>query len=190
MQAFKRNSSRKGFTLIEVLIVVGIIALLVMVLAIAILPMVAQSDERRTRTLLQTIAPVAEGHTLPNLETFRRDAGNLADRISSDNDIAHSQMMLFYLAPSNEVWQGSRLYAGQNYNPQFRPEEFSEYTRTDTGKLPYLVDAWDRPLRWQYDTAVSALFISSAGPDGEFGTNDDLVLDTRMNEVRTLEELR
>jgi prepilin-type N-terminal cleavage/methylation domain-containing protein len=185
------KNRRKGFTLIELLIVVGIIVLLVSVLAVAIMPLMGQGDVRRTRSLLQSIAPIADsGRTLPTLETFRRDAGDLSRQISNDNDIAHSQMILFYLAPSRDVWDGSRLYRGRNYDPLFQPEQFSDSTVNSPNLMPYLVDAWETPLRWQYDRNVQALFIMSAGPDKAFGNNDDLVLDTRSNEVTTLEALK
>jgi prepilin-type N-terminal cleavage/methylation domain-containing protein len=184
-----RMRNKKGFTLIEVLIVVGIIALLMTVLVVAVIPMMGRGNVQATRTLLVNVGPLTSRTPAPTLETFRRDAGPLASEIAADDDVAHSQMILFYLAPSNEVWTVAPLYRDRNYNPDIPPEQFTNFTRQDPGRMPHLVDAWETPLRWHVDTHMGAIFIISAGPDQAFGTDDDLVYDPRMDQVRTREEL-
>jgi prepilin-type N-terminal cleavage/methylation domain-containing protein len=181
---------KKGFTLIEVLIVVGIIALLMAVLVVAVIPLMTRGDIQNARSLLLNVGPLTGRTPPPTLVSFRRDAGPLASQIAPGDDIAHSQMILFYLAPSNEVWSAAPLYRDRNYNPDIPPEQFTNYTREDPGLLPYLVDPWGTPLRWHVDNAAGVIFIISAGQDERFGTDNDLVYDPRMEQVRTLEELR
>ncbi|MBZ0135149.1 MAG: type II secretion system GspH family protein [Planctomycetes bacterium] len=180
----------KGFTLIELLIVVGIISLLLVVLAVAVLPALSKGDEKASISLLQQVGPEMTSRTpAPTLKQFKKDAGSLAGRISSDEKIATSQMMLFYLAPSRSTWDGAKYYEGQNYAPKHQPEEFQEFTREEGGKLPHLVDAWDNPIWYEYDTRTKSGYVFSSGKDGAVGTPDDFIFDSRNNSVKMREQV-
>jgi prepilin-type N-terminal cleavage/methylation domain-containing protein len=188
LNASTRNQ-KTGFTLIELLIVVGIIAVLIVVLAIAVLPWLSKSDEKATRTILSQIgSAMSGGKVVPTIAKFKKDAGQLSGKISGEEDKASSQMMLFYMAPSRSTWEGSALYKGRNYEPTLTPEDFAEFTREDSGKLPYLVDAWDKVIWYDYDKAVGGM-IWSAGEDMQKRTPDDLVFDPRDAKVKKRDEI-
>ena len=182
--------SNKGFTLIELMIVIGIIAVLVVVLAIAILPWLSKSDENNTKTLLQSVhAAVSGNKSVLTIEKFKKDAGSMAVKIDSNDDIALAQMLLFYIAPSKEVWDNSALYKGTTYNPTNRSEEFAEFTNSDNAsRLPYLVDAWGNPLVYSYDKVAKNVYIYSRGPDGKEKTDDDVILDTSSGTIKLRSE--
>lgn len=184
-----KRTLNKGFTLIELLIVVGIISLLLVVLAVAVLPALSQGDEKATKSLLQQVGPEFTAKTpAPTLKQFRKDAGEASGRISSVEKIAWGQAMLFYLAPSRSTWDGSTLYKGQNYAPKHQPEEFSEFTREEGGKLPHLVDAWENPIWYDYNAKTKTGYVMSSGEDGLPGTPDDFIYDPRNNKVVKAED--
>jgi len=185
------RANRQGFTLIELLIVVGIISLLIVVLAVAILPWLSKSEESATRTLLQQIGPVITGEkNPPTIKKFKKDAGQLSSRISSDEKLASSQMMLFYAAPTRSTWEGSDLYKDQNYAPLLQPEDLAKFTREEGGRLPHLVDAWEKPIWYKFDNNLKLGFVYSSGPDAMPGTPDDLIFDSRNNKVKSREEMK
>lgn len=178
--------AKRGFTLIELLIVIGIIGVLVIVLAVAIFPAISKSAENNTKLLLQNVhTSLSSGRGELSMERFQRDAGSLANRIHSDDKKASSQMLLFYIAPTPEIWQNSQLYAGTNYNPQTQPEALSEFTHIEPNRLPWLKDAWGNELWYHYDRASDTPYIMSAGPDGIWENADDLVLDTRSGQIQS-----
>lgn len=178
------HKSRAGFTLIELMIVVGIIAILVVVLAVAVLPALSKNDEKATISLLQNIGPEICGRKVPPTMTkFKKDAGSLSGRISGDEKIASSQMMLFYVAPSRSIWDGAKYYKDQSYNPTQQPESFAKFTRETGGGLPYLVDAWEMPIFYEYDKNAKTSFVFSNGEDTLWNTPDDLIFDVRNNQV-------
>ena len=178
------RNTRRGFTLIELLIVVGIIVVLLVVLAITILPKMMAAKENNTRTLLTNIYGGISTMGILRQDKFRRDAGNLSRKIESDEKISSSQMVLFYLAPSRETWDGSKLYAGQNYNPPNTQEMYAEFLMEDVDKLPWLVDAWDTPIWYQEDRQAGVAYIRSAGQDGVWDTEDDLIFDPKSESIK------
>jgi prepilin-type N-terminal cleavage/methylation domain-containing protein len=183
------HKRRAGFTLIELMIVVGIIVVLMAVLAIAIMPWLRKSDEKATRTLLLNIGPqITGGKVAPSIKKFKKDAGSLSSKISSDKKFASSQMMLFYTAPTRETWDSAKCYKDQNYNPPQQPQQYAEFTQTDKG-LPYLVDAWGTCIWYEYDKTVKAGFVFSEGEDMQWNTPDDLIYDSRNNKVSRRDEL-
>jgi len=185
-----KRTLQKGFTLIELLIVVGIISLLLVVLAVAVLPALSQGDEKATVSLLQQVGPEITSRTpAPTIKQFKRDVGSGSARISSDEKTALSQMMLFYLAPSRSVWESSELYKGQNYNPKLQPEEFAEFTIDEGGQMPYLVDAWEKPIWFEYDSRTKSGYVFSRGPDNLENTPDDFIFDSRNAKVVKREDI-
>lgn len=180
------RNSKRGFTLIELLIVVGIISILIVVLFVAILPWLKKSEVSATTTLLQQIGgAVSDSKVALSVKKFKKDAGsNLTRRISGDEEIASSQMMLFYAAPTREVWDQSAMYKDRNYAPKLQPQEFQKFTQADGGQLPYLVDAWGHPIWYKYDNVAGGV-IYSRGEDNLFPSDDDLIYDPRNNKVVT-----
>lgn len=191
MRTYNTNRGRKsGFTLIELLIVVGIISLLIVVLAAALLPWLGKSDERRAIAMIENFGGAISGGThVLDEATFKRDAGTLSGRISSDPKTRSSQMLLFYLAPSRSTWETARFYKDRGYAPTLQPEQFQEQTREEGGGLPFVVDPWERPIWYNYDAVQSAHFLYSSGADGIAGNDDDLIYDGRKNKVVKREDL-
>ncbi len=184
------RSNTRGFTLIELLIVVGIVSLLLVVLVVAVLPWISKSRVNQTKTLLNTIytgLPIDSGILTP--QRFKNDAGSMANQIHSDEKIASSQMILFYLAPSRDVWVNSKLYAGRNYDPPNPPESFGDSLRTEANRMPWLIDAWDKELWYRHDKNVNLAYVQSAGPDGIWDNDDDLVYDPRSQSVKEFAEM-
>lgn len=172
------RSNNRGFTLIELMIVIGIIAVLVAVLALAVLPYLSRAAENTTRSTLNSVGGLLANETNPpTLEKFRRDAGPLAGQISSDEKEASAQLMVFYYAPSAAAWNSSNLYKGRSYDPQVPPERWAEFTHQYSGgsDMPYLADGWDTPYWYYYDAKAKTVLVRSAGPDKEWDTEDDLV---------------
>jgi prepilin-type N-terminal cleavage/methylation domain-containing protein len=184
------RTNRRGFTLIELLIVIGIISLLVVVLAVAVLPFIGRSEENRTRALLQTIqANIGAQRVAMDESAFRRDAGDLAGQIHSDDKIRSSQMLLFYFAPTREIWDGSNLYSGRNYDPAIAPETFAEFTEREQRRMPWIVDSWGTTLWYRWDATAQVAYVMSAGPDREWESPDDLILDVNSGQIRTRAEM-
>ncbi len=184
------RTNRRGFTLIELLIVVGIIVVLLVVLAVAILPKLLAAKENNTKTLLSNAysgLPLGVGTLTP--DKFRSDAGNLSRKIHQDEKIQSSQMLLFYLAPSRETWDSSKLYAGRNYDPPNTPETFAEFTVTESDRLPWLADAWGKELWYRLDRGAGVAYLQSAGQDSIWDNDDDLVYDPRSGSVKSRAEL-
>jgi prepilin-type N-terminal cleavage/methylation domain-containing protein len=189
-----RKNTRKpktGFTLIELLIVVGIISVLIVVLAIAVLPWLSKSKNRATETILSQIGTEMSGKKIaPTITKFKKDAGEMSGRIAGDERTASSQMMLFYMAPERSTWEGSALYKGRNYEPTLQPESFAEFTRKEGGRLPYLVDAWDKVIWYEWDKQLKGGAIFSSGEDTVPGNDDDMIFDPRDMKVKTRADMK
>ena len=186
----RARNQKRGFTLIELLIVVGIISLLVVVLFVAVFPWLGKSKVSATTSLLQQIGGTLSADKLSlNVNKFKKDAGSLSKDISNDEKTASSQMMMFYTAPTREVWDQSSLYKDRNYAPKLQPQEFTKFSRDDAGKLPYLVDAWETPIWYKYEKVFNGGVIYSAGEDTVPGNADDLIYDPRNDRVKLREEL-
>jgi prepilin-type N-terminal cleavage/methylation domain-containing protein len=181
---------RSGFTLIELLIVVGIISLLVLVLTVAVMPRLLQNQVRTTEALLQRIGgPATETRVVFTVERFQADAGEIAGWISRDEKIRSSQMLTFYLAPSREVWERSSFYRGE-HDPKLPPDTLSEFmVRGGEREMPYIVDPWGNPIWYVHDAGLNAVFLVSAGPDGIWSNDDDLIYDSRNNRVAMRRDL-
>ncbi|MCF6228334.1 MAG: type II secretion system GspH family protein [Planctomycetes bacterium] len=182
-----RNSNRRAFTLIELMIVVGIITLLMSVLFVAVLPWLKKADVEATKATLSTIGPSIQEMTVkPNLKKFKKDAGSLAGQISGDDDIATSQMLVFYLAPNAETWNQSKYYKGQDYDPKIPPQDLQAYIGGDK-TLKYFMDSEGRSLRMVIEKGN--VFLHACGEDGEFMTADDLIYDGLAGNTKMGEDL-
>lgn len=189
----KRNS-RRGFTLIELMIVIGIIAVLVAVLAMAVLPWLSKSSENSTKALLSSVGGLVTAERNPfTLERFRKDVGpSLSSQVDSDPKKASAQMLIFYYAPSQDTWKKSVYFKGQNYDPKVQPKDWVESTKVggSAPDLPYLTDFWNNELYYYYDKAAKIVVIRSWGPDGQPDTDDDLAFDGGSNRVVYWNELK
>ncbi|MDH5641332.1 MAG: type II secretion system GspH family protein [Nitrospira sp.] len=186
-----RNTDRAGFTLIELMIVIGIIALLVSVLAVAIVTQMGKSKPKATASLLQQAGSAIETMTpRPNLKQFRIHAGVLAGDISDDEKIASSQLLAFYLCPARDVWEQAAYYSSREvYEPMINQDQWTA-NLVNEGQLPYLVDAWSQEIHYYYDRTRKTFFIQSKGEDGEWNTDDDQLYDPRRSRVELYSEIK
>jgi prepilin-type N-terminal cleavage/methylation domain-containing protein len=183
------RSARKGFTLIELLIVVGIIAVLVAVLAVALLPMLAKAKPKATKTLLKNIGDAVAGERVSYSEVqFKKDAGVLASSASTDKYKKSSQILMFYLCPTKDVWEKAPMYKSRTYDPKLSPEQYKDSTDASE-KLPFFIDAWGKPIWYSIDKS-GRFYIRSAGEDGNWDTDDDLIFDSGNSSVKELSEIK
>jgi prepilin-type N-terminal cleavage/methylation domain-containing protein len=180
-----RTLARRGFTLIELLIVIAIIAVLVAVLAVALFAVLGKSKQRSTEALLMTVgAQLTSMRPLPDPaggERFRKDAGS-AGSLSGDAKVQSSQVMLFYISPSEETWRLAPAYKGKAYAPPVQRESLIENIRNDSGKLEYYADAWGKPL-W-FKVLSGNVIVQSAGENGTWNDDDDMFYDGKSATVK------
>ncbi len=177
-----RKQANRGFTLIELLIVIGIIAVMVAVLALAVLPWLSKSEEKATTSIMQQVGGLLnDTKTGYSVQKFRKDAGKLSGKIN--DKVASAQLLVFYFAPSKEVWDTADYYKNQNYAPKVQPSDWQSFIKQDGDQLPYLCDAWGTALEYTYDKTANAVVVKSAGEDTKFGTDDDFIFDGRNNKV-------
>ncbi|MCC6574087.1 MAG: prepilin-type N-terminal cleavage/methylation domain-containing protein [Planctomycetes bacterium] len=182
MHAHNRRNS--GFTLIELMVVVGIIAVLVTVIMVALLPALMKSRENATRTLLTSLGSLVGGMQVkPNKKQFDKDAGaTLSAQLDSNREKATSQLLLFYVCPSRDVWAEAPLYKSRDYQPQLDPAQYKDLIMDGGGKLQYFADAWGTSLWYGLDK-TGELYLISAGEDMTFETPDDLIYDGKADQV-------
>lgn len=184
------RKTNQGFTLIELMIVIGIIVVLMAVLAVAIFPMISRSNENGTKALLQQIGGAMNSKKgAYSVKKFQKDIGSLSKALESDPKKRSSQMMLFYVAPTERAWNESKLYKGKNYAPEIDPVNLKESIMNEESALPYLADAWGTTLWYKYDKGAKTMLILSAGEDRAWDTEDDLVYDGRSDSVKFMEEI-
>ena len=185
-----RTTLNKGFTLIELLIVIGIIAVLVAVLAVALLPWLNKSKPRATKTLLKNIGDAVAGERVSYSEPqFKKDAGPLASSASTDEKKRSSQILVFYLCPTKDIWDKAPTYKSRSYDPKLPPEQYKDMLDTTSEKLPFFKDAWDRTLWYKIDKS-GRFYLWSAGADGQWDNDDDLVYDSANSSVKEYAELK
>lgn len=139
---YKRTAGRRGFTLLEILLVVGLLALLA---AFVVPNLIGQSDRAKIDIVKAAIGP--NGGISNVIDLFRSNTGVYPEELKyllekpSDDEIA-------------KKWTGP-------------------YIKDDSG----LIDPWDREYQYnptgQHNEGRYDLW--SLGPDGQDGTDDDIV---------------
>jgi len=143
---FKRSRGRRGFTLIEILIVLGIIMLLASVAIVALVPQQKRARIDTTKLKIKSIETAIEAYNVnighyPNEQEGGMQA--LLVKPAFDNEAAAEKWSGPYLKEDpTDAW-------GNKFNYQLQ-----EATSTDAGASPYHL--------W------------SNGPDGMDGTEDDV----------------
>jgi prepilin-type N-terminal cleavage/methylation domain-containing protein len=194
LHPLRRQTGRSGFTLVEMLVVVGLILLLISILVPTISGIRKRGYDVRTRALMQKIAsacqvyvtdwhtypgPLPEGQLYPNASGITAtSSGNTANITSSENLVLG---LLGGLATANQY--NSALHVGPlNLNP-FNPKQNRAYIDynpveiTQPGKypdmttkdsdIPEFVDGWPdpKPILYLRARAGSPAVIDDAPSD-------------------------
>ncbi|MFW6061434.1 MAG: type II secretion system major pseudopilin GspG [Planctomycetota bacterium] len=148
-----RREDRRGFTLIEVLLVIVILGMLATVAAVTLM---GSRDEAKINTTELTIQKLKNGA----LERYNNSVGHYPTEEEGGLQ-ALVEMPAFESDQQREQWSTGAPYANDED----------------------LVDAWNNPLQYELaevevgTKTVQEPRITSMGPDGMESTEDDITLD-------------
>lgn len=174
---------RKGFTLIEVLVVMAIIASLAGIGFGVFFKMNRSAREGETRTMLEAIATAMEARAADISSTQRDDLG-LPDGARyplGNGDDDSSENLIYYISGDFDS-DGEVDEDAETKLPELviGGGEGSSYLK-EVGGNWRIVDAWKIPIRYtyklvggeytgEYHSEIDGFDLESAGPDKEFGT--------------------
>jgi type II secretory pathway pseudopilin PulG len=161
-----------GVTLVEALIAVGIIALL----AALILPGLKHHDNQSKRRAVQTLMAVLD----TALTEYHEQTGYFPESdaleavippvVTDEEDRPAYQIQYLVQLLRNEP---SCTPIIERISSKFLVNKaFKKDATLDQG--PELYDPWEGLIRYYYDPSMNFPLILSAGPDGTFGTADDI----------------
>jgi prepilin-type N-terminal cleavage/methylation domain-containing protein len=162
-----RNRHARGFTLVEAVIVIAIMAILASAATPLLLQALTQQRTHRTRDMVRTAYEALVGARDRGVPNLMADVGFAPPALINDLRILTTRNPTggwptgpippaYPIAAAGFTWGWNGPYWTSPIQPQ-----------TGTNGLP--TDGWGRPLRW------SANQIQSRGADGVFGTADDVV---------------
>ncbi|MBE7492310.1 MAG: prepilin-type N-terminal cleavage/methylation domain-containing protein [Planctomycetes bacterium] len=169
--------SRSGFTLIELIIVIGIIAVLVVVLVAVLLNAQSSGEKAKAKNFVNTVIPAAIGKwqedTGKGNNEFPRSGNNRAGAYYDGNVELYKTLVLDPAKTSKGAYVGD-----------------DQYLKGEHDGKPVFVDPWGRPYVYRNYTAKRARGASeaeyrgkkhndtydiiSAGPDGVIDNDDDI----------------
>lgn len=180
---------RRGFTLIEMLIVIGIISFLIAMIVTVFINASGGAKVKATKALIEKIG-IALARYEGELRSLPPDTGygmpfGTYETVNSDGEkeiIYDSCSIWRYLGQKLEVRRESDGSVAKVVGP-FTSFSESELRPYEDVKFPersyYVCDAWGNPIsyigsRKRVIHARGAFDIFSAGPDGKTATNDGL----------------
>jgi len=178
----RRRANQSGFTLIEVLVVVGIITVLALVLVGAVLMYVGRGAESQARNFVNNIVPEA-------IARWQQETGRAnnqfppSPRMRAGGTYWEGNVELYNALVTEPIDAGQAAYVGKDH--------FTLGTSGD-GR-PMFLDPWDRPYIYRnYSTprtrsgggadgyqgrriSPGTYDLISMGPDGLYETDDDIM---------------
>jgi type II secretory pathway pseudopilin PulG len=166
----KSRTSRPGVTLVEMIVVLAILMMLAGLLAIVWNGLFVQTKEKalhNTLTILDNALTEyydEQGAYLVQPISATQGANKVARRGLA---LRHSQTMMEAL--ESEV--ASRQVVNMIDNRYLK----NLYLPGSNDVIPEVYDPWDTPIDYVYVKGDTFPVLRSAGPDGDFGTSDDIV---------------
>lgn len=148
-------SGRRGFTLLEVIVVIAVISILAAMAAPYVAGMIDQSRRESTRKEMQALHEAIVGDPQGPTAGFAGDMGRLPADLSQLNTRGAQPARTYGTLGVKFGWDGPYMNAG------FDPSA-------------HLSDAWGTAYRYGIAPDQPGM-IRSAGPDRNFGTADDIV---------------
>lgn len=178
--------NQKGFTLIEVIVVAGIIAILAGVLVPMIFGQIDQSRISKAKADVKSIQTA--------VSMFRQDTGAWPNRVTGTDGATDSIQVLYsggtVINDTNRDWNRASTAPLLDYFRSNTPAYPVPVAGTNAGgwKGPYLTSAESDPWgnaylvgvkNFQLAEGTKPVWIISAGPDGVFqtGMNDEICFD-------------
>ena len=154
----KTRNKKHGLSLIEMLIVVGIIAILATIVISVASRIDTRSKEKGTETLLTLLDSA--------LQEYHEFTGHFPEQseINSANALIHSQ---FLYGELNSI-PSAQAILGKLRNSLVK----NNYGTAETASEIY--DPWGTTLDYRYIAGDNFPLLISAGPDKTFGTADDI----------------
>lgn len=173
-------NNRKGFTLIEVIVILGVIAILAAIAVPLALRIFERTAEDATREELANLKKAMIGDPQKLQSSFRSEFGFLGDmgRIPANLDelLTQGSLPAFTFDTSKQAgagWKGPYITgaAAGSAAAEFKKDQWgNDYTYSDTDFTNADGQAGDGK-------------ITSNGPNGTFGNADDIVLEILKNET-------
>jgi len=189
--------NRRGFTLIELVVVIAIILILAVVLVIAIAAVMKNTKSKNTATAMEMLGG-AWGKLVTNDQwrvlyspmtaasgfssEFRSATGmSNADTFAK---LTHEQRAILLgtvLMPTSDIWEKSRSVANRpapSFNPPVAENDGRTYRDIRNG-WNVALDGWGQPMSFEFDTkrtttgGTPEIVFISGGLDGRIDTEDD-----------------
>ena len=166
------RTSRPGVTLVEMLVVMAILMMLVGVVAVVWKRLDVQAKEKAAKNTLTLLASALSEYRQEQgafpVQSVSTTATRGADQKAARRDLAlkHDQTMMEALE--------SEVASRQVVNMIDRRYVRNQYLPDSNDVIPEVYDPWDTPIDYVYARSDTVPALRSAGPDGDFGTADDL----------------
>jgi prepilin-type N-terminal cleavage/methylation domain-containing protein len=162
-----------GFTLIEILVVIGIIGILVVVMVAVVMMYAGRGDEALARNFVSTVIPGA-------IEEWQQETGRRSNQFPPSPNMRVGGT---YTEGNAELFNALVTEPDQGGRPAMVPRDMYEVGTYD-GRQVFL-DPWGNPYIYRNYTHRSAqqydgrrlsdtYDIISMGPDGRYETEDDI----------------
>ena len=158
------RASQSGFTLIEMLVTLGIVMLLASIMAVTMRSLDRQNDRRRITEMLILVDAALQVYYQSNGDFPAEDPNSFW--FASLYRHPESRSILEKIDPLRKDRNQDLIYS-----PDVNGPVSDRGIVLESGSL-MLRDLWMTPLSYQFDPGDTFPRIESAGPDRRFGDND------------------